>query len=252
MAEDTTAHTFFFADHLILDDSPTRDFYKSVLQGLIHKNNNVFGVIQGFSSLILMDEVPDLMRENVEQMRDSSINASDLARIILTTAGCARVSTETISLSDLLPHIEYSARDKCERAGVPLEFNARAGDLPMITADGGRLSELLGELIKNAAEAAADVPGGEVAIDVLPPGDASPAEDGCIDIFIRNSSKDLSDEDIRGAFVPFQGDKGSDHYGIGLTTAGVLAGQMGMRFGLRCADGTTTAWLSLPAVASEA
>ncbi len=246
MAEDFTANSFVFAEHLVLDDSPTRDFYKSMMQGLIHKNNNVFGVIQGFSSLILMDDPAESIRENVEQLRDSASNASDLARVILTAAGCARVTIEPTSLSDLIPHIERTTREKCEAAGVAVEFNARPG-LPQVKADGNRLIELLNELIKNAAEAAATIPGGEVAVDILPPGDASPLEDNRVDFFIRNSSGDLSPEKIKDSFLPFHGNKGSDHFGLGLTTAGVLAGQMGMRLGLRSTEGTTTAWLSLPA-----
>ncbi len=247
MDEDSTAaNAFVFADHLVLDESPTRDFYKSALQGLIHKNNNILGVVQGFSSLILMDEVPSGVKENVEQMRDSAIIGSDLSKVILTAAGCARVTPETISLSDLVPHIERTTREKCEAAGVPLQFNARSG-LPAIVADGGRLIELLVELIKNAAEAAAAIPGGEVAVDILPPGEASPVEENRVDFFIRNSSETLSPEKLRDAFAPFHGNKTSEHFGLGLTTAGVLAGQMSMRLGLRSADGTTTAWLSMPA-----
>ena len=246
MDEDSTANTFVFADHLILDESPTRDFYKSMMQGLIHKNNNVLGVIQGFSSLILMDEVPASIKENVEQMRDSATNASDLAKVILTAAGCARVTPEVISLSDLLPYFERSAREVCEKCGVTLQFNARPG-LPSIHADGNRVMDILNELIKNAAEAAAGIPDGEVAIDILPPGEASPAQDNRIDFFIRNSSVDISPEKIREFFLPFHGSKSAEHFGIGLTTAGVLAGQMNMRLGLRSVEGTTTAWLSLPA-----
>jgi len=38
---------FLFADHLVLDESPTRDFYKEMLRGWAHKNNNVLAVVQG-------------------------------------------------------------------------------------------------------------------------------------------------------------------------------------------------------------
>ena len=246
MSENDPASGFLFADHLVLDESPTRDFYKSILQGLIHKNNNVLGVIQGFSSLILMDDgIDPSLRENVEQMKNSSVDASELAKVILTAGGCARVASESVDLGEFLPNIERKAREAAEASGVAVSFNA-APDLPPIAADSNRLNELLTELIKNAAEGAAEVPGGEVAVDVLPPGGASAAETNRVDFFIRNSSDDISDEGLEKAFKPFQTSKGSDHYGLGLTLAGVLAGQMTMRLGLRSAEGTTTAWLSMP------
>jgi signal transduction histidine kinase len=246
MADSDPANSFFFTDHLVLDESPTREFYKSIFQGLIHKNNNVLGVIQGFSSLILMDD--DLgrsLRENVEQMKNSSIEASELAKVILTTAGCARISLDAVDLAEFLPNIERKAREAGEKNGVSVKFNA-SPNLPAVTADSNRLNELLSELVLNAAEAAADIPGGEVAIDVLPPGEASAADLNQVDFFIRNSSEEIPAEDLRGLFKPFNSTKGNSHYGLGLTTAGVLAGQMRMRLGIRCIDGTTTVWLSLP------
>lgn len=247
MADSTPASQFVFADHLVLEDSPTREFYKSVLQGLIHKNNNIFGVIQGFASLVLMeDDVPPAIRDNVSQIRESAQGATDLARTFLTTAGCARVKPEAIKLQDLLLHMEATAKEICQNRNVPLRFHAQE-DLPAVMADSNKLLEVIRELVKNAAEAAASVSGGEVALDILAPGDASPAEERRVDLFIRNSSSvDLTPEKIREAFTPFHGEKGNAHFGIGLTTAGVLAGQMKMRLGLRSADGTTTAWLSLP------
>lgn len=246
MSESDPASSFFFADHLVLDESPTRDFYKAILQGLIHKNNNVFGVIQGFSSLILMDDaIKPSLRENVDQMKTSSIEASDLAKVMLTAGGCARVAAEKVDLGEFLPNIERKTREAGEEHGVAVSFNA-APNLPAIQADSNRLNELLSELIKNAAEGAAGIPGGEVAVDVLPPGEASSGDLNRVDFFIRNSAEDLDEDAIRAAFKPFQTTKGNDHFGLGLTMAGVLAGQMSMKLGIRSADGTTTAWLSMP------
>ncbi|MCB1235034.1 MAG: HAMP domain-containing histidine kinase [Verrucomicrobiae bacterium] len=248
---DTPQASFLFADHLVLDQSPTREFYRSLLQGLIHKNNNVLGVISGFSSLILMDNaISGSVRSNVEQMKDSAQNATDLARIILTSAGCARVSADRVSLKDFMVNAERNARALAEEAGVPIRVNV-SPSLPPVTADVSKLGEVLTELTKNAVEAAASLPdgGGEVAIDVLPPGEASPIEDGRVDYFIRNSSENVSPEKLREWFVPFHTGKGGAHFGLGLTTAGVLAGQMGMRLGIRNTENTTTAWLSLPVAA---
>ena len=58
MADDSNANSFVFADHLVLDESPTRDFYKSVLQGLIHKNNNTLGVNGSPSELLRVCGIP--------------------------------------------------------------------------------------------------------------------------------------------------------------------------------------------------
>ncbi len=239
--------SFVFADHLVLDESPTRDFYKSLLQGLIHKNNNMLGVVQGFSSLILMEEsISQSTRENVEQMKDSAQNASDLAKIILSASGCAQVTVEAVKLSELLPYLEQNARKICEDNGVTLQMNV-SEPVPAVMADSTRLIDVLNELLKNAAEAAGTVEGGQVALDILRPGEATPESDNRVDFFIRNTGKGIAPEKIMKSFLPFHSDKNSSHYGIGLTMSGVLAGQMKMRLGLQSQDGMTTAWLSAKA-----
>lgn len=240
---------FFFADHHVLDNSTTREFYRSVLQGLVHKTNNMLGVIQGFSSLILMEEGLDSgVVENVEQMRDSALNSSELNKVILVASGCSRVSPEPLNLAESMPYVEQSARGLCGEHGVKVEFNM-AANLPVVMADSGRLNDIISELVKNAAEAAAEAGEGEVAIDVLAPGQASPAEENRVDFFVRNTGRDIEVEKLAKIFEPFFTTKDNSHYGIGLTTASVLAGQMNMRLGIRSAEGTTTAWLSIPAQA---
>lgn len=246
MADIDPSQSFVFADHLVLDESPTRNFYKEFLQGLIHKNNNMLGVVQGFSSLILMDDdVSQSVRDNVQQMKESAHQSTELARGILTTAGCARVQIEDTDLNASFPYFEQVTKSLCDEHGVGLQFNRPEG-LPIIQADGNRLNEILRELTQNAAEAAgAMTPKGEVAIDVFPPGEAF--EGNNVNIFIRNSSESIPAENVMKMFTPFEGTKGNDHEGNGLTTAAILAGQMGIRLGLRNADGTTTVWLSIPA-----
>lgn len=245
MADIDPSQNFVFADHLVLDESPTRNFYKDLLQGLIHKNNNTLGVVQGFSSLILMDDnVSKSISDNVKQMKESAQQAADLAKTILTTAGCARVQIEPTDLNASFPYFQQVTQSLCDEHGVSLQFN-RPDGLPIVQADSNRLNEILRELTKNAAESAGDMnPKGEVAIDVFPPGDAF--EGNCINIFVRNSSEEIPTDHLKDLFKPFFGTKGNDHEGNGLTASAILAGQMGMRLGIRNAEGTTTAWLSIP------
>ena len=236
---------FHFADLLILDESPTRNFYKNLLRGLIHKNNNTLGVIQGFATLISMEEdLNDEMTENIEHMRQSITDSSDLAKIILTAGGCANIDPEPADISVMLPYLEETSKAICEKLGVTLQIN-QASSLPPVLADTGRFQDLVRELIKNAAEATVESGQGEVVIDVLPPGSISASENKRVDLFVRNTCEDIQANNLKKVFDPFFTTKDNSHYGIGLTTAGVLAGQMGMRLGLRSSEGTTTAWLSI-------
>ncbi len=203
------------------------------------------GVIQGFSSLILYDDsINDEVRENAEQMQTSSKAATELNREVLGAAGCARCETSPMQLVDALPFWKSKTEELCSAAGTAFALEAHPG-LPPVLADSTRLAEVYFHLLRNAAEGAAEHPGGHVAVDLFPPGAASPG--GTVDLFVRNRSADLGAEALAKCFLPFETTKGAGHFGIGLTSAAILAGDMGMRLGLRCAEGTMTAWLAIPA-----
>ena len=91
---------FVHADDYCLGQSTTRKFYEFFLKGYIHKHNNLMGVIQGFSSLILYDDtINDEVRESAEQMQTSAKAATDLNREILGATGCARCDPAPMRLS---------------------------------------------------------------------------------------------------------------------------------------------------------
>lgn len=235
---------FVFADDYRLGRNTTRQFYELFLKGYIHKHNNLMGVIQGFSSLILYDDsINDEVRESAEQMQASAKVATELNREVMGASGCGRVEMGIVRFSDILPYWKGKSEEICGASKVNFSLNARE-NLPNVSGDSGKLGELLFHLVRNAAESADDFPQGSVAIDIFPPGEASPGSN--VDLFIRNTSADLDTDALRRFFIPFETSKGSEHFGIGLTTAAVLAGDMGMRLGLRCAEGTMTAWLAIP------
>lgn len=234
---------FVFADDYNLGQNSTRRFYEQFLKGYIHKHNNLMGVIQGFSSLILYDDtINEEVRESAEQMQSSAKVATELNREIMGASGCGRVEVGVVKLSDVLPYWKGKCEEICAASEVNFTLTVRE-NLPPLAADSGKLGELLFHLVRNAAESAKDFSQGSVAIDLFPPGEASPGTN--VDLFIRNTSADLGPEALQRAFVPFETSKGSEHFGIGLTAAAVLAGDLGMRLGLRCADGTMTAWLAI-------
>ena len=234
---------FVFADDYRLEKGPTRKYYQEFLKGLVHKHNNLMGVIQGFSSLILYDDgISQEVRDSAQQMQDAARSASELNKDVLVPGGCSECAADRVELSQMLTFWKQKAEELGAEKGVRVGFTPREG-LPAVTGDSGKLSEVYVNLVRNAVEAAAEKGGGTVAVDLFPPGEASQGTN--VDLFIRTTSPDLSVDDIRKAFKPFESTKGSGHFGIGLTSAAVLAADMGMRLGLRHAEGTTTAWLAM-------
>ncbi len=235
---------YLFADHLVLDESPTRDFYKELLRGLAHKNNNLLAVVQGFSSLILMtDGLDENTVESVRQMRTSALHNSNLSERILTAGGCVRISPQSLNLADFLPLMESKFAEICRACGASLSMVV-SPSAPPVLADASRLKEIILNLIQNAAEGAGK--GGTVELLLLAPGEMSPKGEGRVDLLIRNDGPGISEDRLPKVFQPFMSTKGHDHFGLGLTIAGVLAGQMKMRLGIASTPGATTAWLSAP------
>jgi signal transduction histidine kinase len=240
------ANEFVFADQFALDDSPTRRYFDALVRGLTHKSNNFLAVIQGFSSLILMqDDLDATTLGNAQHIKDAGDNSKLLFERILTAGGCANTSPQSIALNDFMGHAQSNFGDVCQKNTVALTMNVAPG-LPQIEADMTKLKEVLMELVSNAAEAAAKVDG-EVMVEVMPPGQATSADQNRVDFFVRNTGPDLGTEEMAKIWEPFYTNKESHHFGIGLAIAGVLSQQMGMRLGAQSGGGTTTFWLSCPA-----
>ena len=236
---------FLFADQFILDDSANADFYALLLKGLTHKLNNLLAVIQGFSSLILMDEgLEETTAENLVHMKDAAISASKLSERILPAAGCSQISTQDLKISDFLPMVEDSLQEPFNAAGININIKCPA-DIPAIAADPSRLKDVFLELLTNAAEAAGEA-GGQASFEIFRPGEFSPASENRVDILVRNSGTVIPEENMAKIWEPFYSSKDNQHLGIGLTTAAVMATQMNMKLGVHSADNITSFWLSSP------
>lgn len=237
---------FFFADKLVLDDSLAEvSFNHTLLRGLVHKLNNHLAVIQGFSSLLQMGGGSDSQtKENLEHIKAATLAATKLGERALNAGGTGKVSLEPMNLSEALPGMQQKWEEVCKESGVPVNFNFPP-EIPPITADPEKLKDTLLELVRNAAEASADS-GGQVAVDILLPGQATPEESQRVDFFVRNTGEPVEPERFPKMFKPFETTKDSTHYGIGLTTAFVLASQMRMPLGVKCEGSTTTFWVSTP------
>ena len=148
---------FLYADDFRLGQSPTRRFYEFFLKGYVHKHNNLMGVIQGFSALILFDDtINEEVRESAEQMQTSARAATDLNREILGATGCARCEIAPMRITDPLTYWKGKTQDISAPLGVSVVWNVREPQPPVL-ADSTRLGEVFFHLMRNAAEAAAGV-----------------------------------------------------------------------------------------------
>ena len=235
---------FVFGDDYVLEDGKTRAFFDAFLTGLVHKNNNLMGVVQGFGSLILSE--PDLsksLRDSMEQMDSAARTATELNKRVLTAAGFARLDMAPTSLQEMFPFLKDKAETFCRNLDVTCKFNGSA-KLPKVSVDNQKFSEIFDELLKNAAEAASETDEKTVVIDFFSPGEATSS--GAVDVFIHNASNPIAPHTIKDMYEGFHTTKGSEHLGIGLTIAAILCGQMDVRLGMRFDDGTMSAWMAIP------
>ncbi len=245
-----TPHGYIMALPPQIQGTPAGDFFNILMRGLTHKQNNFLAVIQGFSSLILMnDGLDETIKENLDHMKEAAQGAAGLAERILAAGGCVRITPQAVRLQDYIPLMESGMRAPFLKLNVPLQINV-SPDLPPVMIDSGRFKEVLNDILLNAAEAVAlSGKSGAAALDVLPSGQVPESRPGHVDIFIRNTGNTIPPEKIRDVFKPFHSTRDSKHYGIGLTIAAVLASQMGATIGVKSENDTTTFWISVPAAA---
>jgi len=235
---------FVFADQYVLEPGKTRDFHEAFLKGLVHKTNNIVGVIQGFGSLLLLeDDISEDLRENTQQMDTAARLAADLYKKVLTAGGAAKVDCEETNFENMFPFLKEKAIGICEELEVSCSFEEKP-DLPKILIDTAKLSEIFEALVRNAAESAAETKKKSVTIKLYNPGEATST--GHVDLFIKNDSLEVPVHEIPSCYEGFHSTKGNNHFGLGLTIAAVLCGQMNTRLGLRYDDKVMTAWMAIP------
>ena len=240
------AMQFVYPTLLNLTQLNSDGFHQELLRGLTHKLNNLLAIIQGFSSLILMNEELDAsVLENMKHIKDASVNISSLSERIRGAGGCSKINLQPLNLSEYLTVVSTAIHDPFTKTGVPFDVSM-AHDLPSAQVDPSRFKDMLVEILRNAAEAAQKT-GGRALMQVTGPGMVSPVQDNRIDILVSNTGSQILPDKLPEIFRPFHGTKNGPHLGLGLTIAAMLAHQMGARIGVNSQDNTTTFWVSLPA-----
>ncbi len=203
--------------------------------GIAHDFNNLLTPILGDASLALMDLPGDApVRAALQRIQRAAQRAAALTNQMLAYAGTGPLLLEPVDLSKLVREMAQLLESAISSEAV-LVYRLESG-LPAVEADATQLSQVVMNLITNAAEAVGDGPGrivvqtSRVEIDggasrsvigeAIPPGPyvfAEVADDGC-----------GMDEDTRGRiFDPFFTTKFTGR-GLGLAAVlGIVRGHRG-------------------------
>jgi two-component system cell cycle sensor histidine kinase/response regulator CckA len=123
--------------------------------GIAHDFNNLLTPILGDASLALIDLPPESpVRSRLIRIQRAAHRAATLTHQLLDYAGMGSLETEPVDLSKLV-HEMAELLQSAAATRTPISFDL-APDLPWVRADTAQLSQVVMNLITNAAEALDD------------------------------------------------------------------------------------------------
>jgi signal transduction histidine kinase len=223
--------------------------------GVAHDFNNLLTVITGYSDLLLTSrDLKDAQRTALEEIRRSAERGGALTHQLLAFSRRQPMVARTVRLNDLIIQIEKMLRrligEDIELVTIP----AAARDT--VTADAGRLEQVIMNLVVNARDAMPN--GGKLTIETgtiqlsesfSAPKLGVPAGPH-VTISITDTGVGMDEETKNHLFEPFFTTKGPGRgTGLGLATAYGIIRQSGGAIGMFSELGAgTTARIYLPLV----
>ena len=223
--------------------------------GVAHDFNNLLTVITGYSDLLLSTrDLKDSQRTALEEIRRSAERGGALTHQLLAFSRRQPMVSRTVRLNDLIIQIEKMLRrligEDIELVTIP------AASQDTVTADPGRLEQVIMNLVVNARDAMPN--GGKLTIETgnIQLGDNFSAKHlglpagPHVTISITDTGVGMDDDTQNHLFEPFFTTKGpGSGTGLGLATAYGIIRQSGGTIGMFSQLGSgTTARIYLPLV----
>lgn len=219
---------------------------RQLLANLVHELGRPLGALRSAIQAIgkgagsdpqLLSDLASGMDGEAERMQGI---LEELAHLHDQVLGTLELHFEPIKLAEWLPSTLLPSRQAAQEKRLTWEESI-SPDLPLISADPGRLAQVVGNLASNAVRYTP--PGGQVTI-------SAGAQDGEVWVRVSDNGPGISSEDQARIFLPFyRGDQGrriKDGMGLGLSIANDLAKAHGGRIELDSAPGAGsqfTLWL---------
>ncbi len=204
--------------------------------GVAHDFNNLMTAVRGYSQLIrLKAEADDAIREKADLILEAVDRSTAMVDQLLSFSRKQSVHPITIDLNYFLADMERMLRQLLPE-GIDLVIDAAPNPV-RVTADHGRLSQVVVNLVVNARDA---MPGGGRIIIATaesgPSGDGAPGRCGVLQV--RDTGEGMDPEVLAHLFEPFftTKEKGKGT-GLGLSTVYAIVRQSGGRIEVESAPG---------------
>ena len=220
---------------------------RNLTADVAHELRTPLHIIQGNLEGILDDvyePTEEHLNATLDETRLLSRLVEDLRTLSLAEAGQLPLRLEAVDIGELVADVRTSFSGQAEAAGIAVHVEMADAPL-MITADVGRLDQVLGNLMSNAIRHTA--PGGAIRLRAGP-------IDGGVRIAVSDTGEGIPPENLPYIFDRFwRGDRARTRgsgagSGLGLAIARQLVRAHGGRIGVQSAVGKgTTFTLELPA-----
>ena len=226
------------------------------LSSISHELRTPLNAILGFAQLLQRDKREPLSSRHRGRVDHILKGGEHLLRLIddildlsRVEAGGTSISTEPVSVGDVLEEVSSTLELAASRAGITFEIGETPPGLPMVAADRTRFAQILMNFGSNAIKY--NRPGGKVVFSI-----SVPAPD-CLRITVIDNGLGIAADWHDRIFQPFQRagqETGSiQGTGIGLAISKRLAGLMGGRVGFRSQPSAGSEfWLEMPVHGSGA
>jgi len=215
---------------------------RNFLMSVSHELRTPLTAIRGHVSALLegVVEDPEQQQASLETVEAEATRLERLVGDILDLAKLDRhrftVTREEVDMGTLLDQAYETYRDEARRRHI--DYRRDAVDRPVITSDGDRVLQVVGNLISNAFAATPD--GGTVALELA-------QRNGSVHVSVEDSGPGIPQEKRERLFRPFVSETGGGT-GLGLAIAKELSTALGGSLELRSEVGKGSRFeLVLPA-----
>jgi signal transduction histidine kinase len=204
---------------------------RNFLMSVSHELRTPLTAIRGHVSALLEGVVddPDLEQLSLETVEAEATRLERLVGDILDLAKLDThrftVTREEVDMGTLVDQAYDTYRDEARRREI--DYRQEMSDRPVITSDGDRVLQVVGNLLSNAFRATPD--GGRIELSLA-------QENGSVTVAVQDSGPGISPEARDRLFRPFVSDS-TGGTGLGLAIAKELSAALGGRIALESEPG---------------